>query len=322
MSKTCELPPAIEVQGLTRRYKSALAVDSLDLTVPRGTVLGLLGPNGAGKSTTLRMIMGLLRPTAGRIRVLGLDPFEKPGQVRQRIGYVPETPQIYRWMTTREVLRFCRALYADWNDEQAELLADAFQLPAQRKVRQLSKGMLAKLSLLIALAHDPDLLILDEPLSGLDPLARDEFLDGVLQGLCSGQRSVIFSSHQLDEVNRLSDAVAVLHAGRLLTHCSLDELRSAKRVRALLEDGRLPVETPREAVWQQVNRREWSLTLHPFSSEILERLQATNPIHRVDVDDLSLDEIFKDLIRGQALSRSHSRPELPPPQETFSCFVP
>jgi ABC-2 type transport system ATP-binding protein len=295
--------PALVVEGLTRRYGSTIALDNLHLTVPRGTVLGLLGPNGAGKSTTLRMIMGLLQPTAGTVHVLGLDPFQTPSQVRQQIGYVPETPQIYRWMTVREVLRFCRALYAGWKDQQAEMLLDAFQLPPNRKVRQLSKGMLAKLSLAIALAHEPQLLILDEPLSGLDPLARDEFLEGVLLGLCGGERTVIFSSHQLDEVNRLSDSVAVLHAGRLLTHCPLEELRSAKRVRAVLHDGRLPVAAPREAVWQQVNRREWSLTMHPFSSEVLERLQATNPIQRVDVDDLSLDDIFKDLIRGQTLPR-------------------
>lgn len=310
MTESVELLPALVVEGLTRRYRSAVAVDNLHLTVPRGTVLGLLGPNGAGKSTTLRMIMGLLRPTTGTVRVLGLDPFQTPSQVRQQIGYVPESPQIYRWMTVREVLRFCHALYAEWRDQQAELLLDMFHLPANRRVRQLSKGMLAKLSLVIALAHEPQLLILDEPLSGLDPLARDEFLDGVLQGLCVGDRTVIFSSHQLDEVNRLSDSVAVLHAGRLLTHCPLDELRSAKRVRAVLHDGRLPVETPREAVWQQVNRREWSLTVHPFSSEVLERMQATNPIQRVDVDDLSLDDIFKDLIRGQTLKS---------PWETVAC---
>ena len=313
MSAATDDSAAIVTEGLTRRYRSAVAVDNLNLIVRRGTVLGLLGPNGAGKSTTLRMIMGLLRPTSGCIRVLGLDPFQTPGQVRQAIGYVPETPQIYRWMTIREVLRFCRALYAGWKDEQAELLLDVFQLPTQRKVRQLSKGMLAKLSLVIALAHDPELLILDEPLSGLDPLARDEFLDGVLQGLCSGERSVIFSSHQLDEVNRLSDSVAVLHAGRLLTHCSLDELRSAKRVRALLHEGRLPVDIPVEAVWQQLNRREWSLTLHPFSIAALERLRATNPVHRVDVDDLTLDDIFKDLIRGQSVQTS---------REAVACYTP
>jgi ABC-2 type transport system ATP-binding protein len=296
--------PAIVVKGLTRRYGAALAVDQLDLVVRRGSVLGLLGPNGAGKSTTLRMVMGLLRPTAGTVRVLGLDPFQSPTEVRQHIGYVPETPFIYRWMTVREVIRFCRALYANWKDGQAEQLLDSFQLPSDRRVRQLSKGMLAKLSLLIALAHEPELLILDEPLSGLDPLARDEFLDGVLHGICGGDRTVVFSSHQLDEVNRLSDTVAVIHAGRLLTHGPLEELRSAKRILAVLDDKRLPVVLPPEVVWHQVNRREWSLTMFPFSAEALERLQASNPINKVDVQDLSLDEIFKDLIRGQAIKRN------------------
>lgn len=294
-----ERAPAIEICGLTKQYGRATAVNELDLVVPRGTVLGLLGPNGAGKSTTLRMLMGLLRPTRGSVRVLGLDVFRVPGQVKQHVGYVPESPQIHRWMTVGEVVWFARALYANWNDEQSASLLDLFQLPAGKRVRQLSKGMLAKLSLLVALAHEPELLVLDEPLSGLDPIARDEFLDGVLHGLCTGERTVVFSSHQLDEVNRLSDAVAVLNAGRLLVHCSLDELRSAKRVRAVLEDGRLPSQPPRETIWQSVNRREWLLTLYPFSTEAVDRLTAANPVSGIEVLDLSLDDIFKDFIRGQ-----------------------
>lgn len=292
--------PAVELRGLTKRFGKAFAIQELDLVIPRGAVLGLLGPNGAGKSTTLRMLMGLLRPTCGDIRVLGLDVFRVPGRVKQRVGYVPETPHIHRWMSVGEVVRFARALYDTWNDEQCDSLLDLFQLSLTKRVRQLSKGMLAKLSLLIALAHEPELLVLDEPLSGLDPIARDEFLDGVLASLCRGDRTVVFSSHQLDEVNRLSDSVAVLCAGHLLVHCSLEELRSAKRVRAVLRDGRLPVDPPREAIWQSVNRREWLLTLYPFSTEAVDRLTDANPISGIEVFDLSLDDIFKDFIRGRA----------------------
>jgi ABC-2 type transport system ATP-binding protein len=292
--------PALELRSLTKRYGQATAVSGLDLVVPRGKVLGLLGPNGAGKSTTLRMLMGLLRPTSGSVQVLGLDVFRWPSRVKQRVGYVPETPHIYRWMTVGEVVRFARALYDTWNDEQCGSLLDRFQLPTGKRVRQLSKGMQAKLSLLVALAHEPELLVLDEPLSGLDPIARDEFLDGVLDGLCDGDRSVVFSSHQLDEVNRLSDEVAVLCGGRLLVHCSLDELRAAKRVRAVLQDGKLPRDPPRETIWQSVNRREWLVTLYPFSTDAVERLTAANPVSGIEVFDLSLDDIFKDLIRGQA----------------------
>jgi ABC-2 type transport system ATP-binding protein len=232
--------------------------------------------------------------------VLGLDVFRWPSRVKQRVGYVPETPYIHRWMTVGEVVRFARALYDAWNDEQCAALLDRFQLPLGKRVRQLSKGMQAKLSLLVALAHEPELLVLDEPLSGLDPIARDEFLDGVLDGLCGGGRSVVFSSHQLDEVNRLSDEVAVLCSGRLLVHCPLDELRGAKRVRAVLQDGKLPRDPPRETIWQSVNRREWLVTLYPFSSDAVERLTAANPVSGIEVFDLSLDDIFKDLIRGQA----------------------
>jgi ABC-2 type transport system ATP-binding protein len=291
--------PALQLCGLTKHYGRAIAVSELDLVVQRGTVLGLLGPNGAGKSTTLRMLMGLLRPTSGSVRVLGLDVFRHPSRVKQQVGYVPESPHIHRWMTVAEVVRFVRALYATWNDEQCASLLDLFQLPAGKRVRQLSKGMLAKLSLVVALAHEPELLVLDEPLSGLDPIARDEFLDGVLHGLCGSERTVVFSSHQLDEVNRLSDAVAVLNAGRLLVHCSLDELRGAKRVRAVLDDGRLPSQSPRETIWQCVNRREWLLTLYPFSTDALERLSESNPVSAIEVFDLTLDDIFKDFIRGQ-----------------------
>lgn len=290
---------ALWLQGLTKRYGRTAAVDQVSLEVPRGTVLGLLGPNGAGKSTTLRMVMGLLRPTSGIVRVLGQDVFRSPGPVKQRVGYVPETPYIHRWMTVAEVTRFARALYTRWSDDQCASLLDQFQLPLHRRVRQLSKGMLAKLALLVALAPEPELLILDEPLSGLDPLARDEFLDGVLQGLGGDQRTVVFSSHQLDEVNRLADTVAVLCAGRLLVHCSLEAFRSARRLRAVLDDGRLPAAPPPEMIWQSVNRREWSLTVFPYSAEAPAQLAATNPVSHVEVLELSLDEIFKDFVRGR-----------------------
>lgn len=293
---------ALELRGLSKRFgRASPAVANLDLAVTRGSVLGLLGPNGAGKSTTIRMIMGLLKPTAGTVRVLGLDVFQKPSQVKQRVGYVPETPRIHGWMTVAEVVGFCRALYETWNDQECASLLDMFQLPPTKRVRQLSKGMLAKLSLVVALAHEPELLVLDEPLSGLDPIARDEFLDGVLKGLCEGsQRTIIFSSHQLDEVNRLADTVAVVNAGRLLVYTTLDDLRSARRVRAVLDDGRLPSTPPVETIWQSVNRREWQVTLYPFSHDAVEQLRDRNPVSGVEVSELSLDDIFKDFVRGSS----------------------
>ena len=216
-----------------------------------------LGPNGAGKSSTLKMLMGMLRPTSGTIEVLNMDIAKSPSEVKQRVGCVPESHYIYRWMTVAESLRFSRAMYERWNDELCDDLLDVFQLPADRRVRELSKGMLAKLSLLIALAHEPDLLVLDEPLSGLDPIARDDFIDGVMRGICDGDRTVLFSTHQLDEVSRLADSVAIMNEGQILVHCSIEHLLgNTRRVRAVLSDGRLPDWKPENAVWQRVNRSQ------------------------------------------------------------------
>lgn len=291
----------IELKGLTRRFGKSTAVDAVNLTIPRGITLGLLGPNGAGKSTTLKMLMGMLRPTSGTVRVFGMEMPGMAQKVKPRIGYVPESHYIYRWMTVREAVRFARALYATWNDDLCAELMDAFQLPADRHVRGLSKGMLAKLSLLIALAHEPGLLVLDEPLSGLDPIAREDFIEGVLKGICNGERTVLFSSHHLEEVSRLADSVAIMSAGRILVHRPIDELLSSvRRVRAVLCDGRLPVAPPAGTIWQRVNRREWLLTIHPFSAGTADEILSANPVENVEVSGLSLDDVFKDFIRGEA----------------------
>ncbi len=176
--------PAIEIENLTKRFGATVAVDSLSLAVPRGSTLGLIGPNGAGKSTTIKILMGMLSPTAGDARVLGTSAPANPTWVKQRVGYVPEVQHIYRWMRVGEVIGFCRALYERWNDETCRRMLDLFGLDLCKKVKHLSKGMLVKLSLLLALSHDPEVLVLDEPMSGLDPIAREEFLDGVLRTLC------------------------------------------------------------------------------------------------------------------------------------------
>lgn len=290
---------AVDIQHLTKRFGKTVAVDDLTLAIPRGSTLGLLGPNGAGKSTTLRILMGMLRPTSGSIQVLGSETACAAPAIKQRIGYVPDANYMYRWMTVDRVIRYARSMYETWNDDLSAELRDTFQLPARRRVGALSKGMLAKLSLLIALSHEPDLLVLDEPLSGLDPMARDDFLDGVMRGVCNGEQTVLFSSHQLDEVNRLADSVAIVNRGRILVHRPLDELISSiRRVRAVLHDGRLPSTIPEGAIWQRLNRREWLVTICDFRDEIVEQMQSENPIESIDVTELTLDDVFRDFIRG------------------------
>ncbi|MCG8650095.1 MAG: ABC transporter ATP-binding protein [Pirellulales bacterium] len=291
---------AVELSQLTKRFGKSTAVDSLSLQVPRGVTLGLLGPNGAGKSTTLKMLMGMLRPTAGAVRVLGHDVFQSAPDAKQRIGYVPDSAQIYRWMSVAAALRFSAALYKNSNGDLCEELMDLFKLPKRRRVRGLSKGMLAKLSLVIALAHEPELIVLDEPLSGLDPIARDEFLEGVMREICAGDRTVLFSSHQLEEVSRLADSVAIIAAGKILVHHQMEELlHRTRRVRAVLCDGRLPTAVPENTIWQRVNRREWLMTIHPYSEATLDQIGRDNEVNDVQVSNLSLEEVFKDFVRGE-----------------------
>ena len=294
---------AIRTDKLTKRYGKTLATNALDLSVRRGTTLGLLGPNGAGKSSTIRMLMGLSEIDDGSATILGYDVEDRSPELRQRVGYVPELHFIYRWMTVGEVIQFVSALYARWDATLAEDLLSKFELPKAKKVKALSKGMVAKLGLLLALAHRPELLVLDEPTSGLDPIIREDFLESVLQSDSDGNRSVLFSSHHVDDVERVADDVGIMVDGELVLCDSVDAIRErVKRIRMVLRDGKLPVNVPLEVIHQRLNRREWTVTVNPFSRELVTRIQAENSSEDAAVIDLSLEEIFKDLVRGRKIS--------------------
>ena len=297
---TTETKPAIELLGLTKRFGRTTAVDRLSLRVTPGSTFGLIGPNGAGKTTTIKMLMGVLTPTAGQARALGIDALAEPLRLRQRVGYVPESHHMDRWMRVAEVVGFCRSLYASWNDRTCREMLDRFQLDERKKVKQLSKGMMVKLSLVLAVSHEPEVLVLDEPMAGLDPLAREEFLDGVLRTICERGQTVLFSTHSLDDVQRLADTVGILHGGRLMVHHNIEELlATTKRIRATLTDGRLPDRLPDNMIWQRVEGREWLVTVGDFTEETVRQLRAEEGVEHVEVIDLWLEDLFKDFIRGQ-----------------------
>jgi ABC-2 type transport system ATP-binding protein len=291
---------AIEVRELTKRYGGVLACDSINLSVRQGATFGLLGPNGAGKSSLIRMLMGLTAIDSGEVTLFGENANSRTQEMRCRIGYVPELHFIYRWMTIKEVLGFVSTLYDRWDNDLANDMLSRFELSPNKRVSALSKGMTAKLGLLIALAPNPDLLILDEPTSGLDPIIREDFLESVLQSHSCKGRAILFSSHHVDDVERVADEVGILVNGRFAVQGTVDELRSrVKRIRIVLPDGKLPARVPAEAVYQRLARRDWTVTVDPFSDELFDQLQSENHAVSGEVIDLNLEEIFKDVVRGR-----------------------
>jgi ABC-2 type transport system ATP-binding protein len=225
----------ITVSGLTRRFGTTTALDTVSLSMPRGAVYGLVGANGAGKTTLIKHILGLLRAQSGSVRIFGLDPVADPVAVLSRIGYLSEENDLPGWMRVDELIRYSRAFYTDWDDAYAEELLQGFALDPAAKIRTLSKGQKARVGLLVALAHRPELLVLDEPSSGLDPIVRRDILGAVIRTIADEGRTVLFSSHLLDEVEEVADHVTMINEGRIALSAPLDKIRESHRV-----DGRVP----------------------------------------------------------------------------------
>jgi len=304
-ASSTETELAVELSGLTKRFGNALAVDDLSLSVKQGSTFGLIGPNGAGKSTTIKMIMGVLRPTVGTVQVLGRDASEEAVEIRQRVGYVPETHFMDRWMRVTEVTGYCRSAFASWNDDTCREMLDRFELDPGKLVKHLSKGMLVKLSLVLAVSHEPEMLVLDEPMAGLDPVAREEFLDGVLRTVCDQEQTVLLSTHSLDDIQRIADAIGFLYSGRLLVHRNIDELlASTKRIRATLTSVSPPQQLPANIVWQHVDGRNWMVTAADFTPETLQQIGALDGVDHVEVIDVGLEDLFKDFVKGQRSAAS------------------
>jgi len=214
---------------LTRRFGARTALASVSLSLPRGAVYGLVGANGAGKTTLIKHVLGLLRAETGSVRVFGLDPVADPVGVLSRIGYLSEENDLPGWMSVDELIRYSRAFYPAWDDTYAEELRRAFELDPAAKIKSLSKGQKARAGLLVALAYRPELLVLDEPSSGLDPIVRRDILGAVIRTIAHEGRTVLFSSHLLEEVEQVADHVTMISQGRIALSEPLASIRKSHR---------------------------------------------------------------------------------------------
>ena len=220
--------PVIETAGLSKSYGRMLAVRDVNLIVQPNRITAFLGLNGAGKSTTIKMLLGMIKPSSGSGRVLDRridDPADSVA-LRRDVAFVSEDKRLYGYMTVEQIIRFTSGFFPDWRPYVAKALLRKFELPLDRKVRHLSKGMRTKLALLLAASRRPALLILDEPSEGLDPQGIEQLLE-TLVAQCAAGASVFFSSHQIAEVERISDQVCVINKGSLVMDASLDALRQS-----------------------------------------------------------------------------------------------
>lgn len=223
----------VTLQGLVKRFGGRPVLDGTDLELPAGSITVLLGANGAGKSTLLRLLLGLERADAGSIRVTGLDPFHAASEVRRRVGFVPDQPDVYDWMSPKELYGFLAPQYPRWSRDLEERLVARLAIPRTTRFAALSRGEAAKAMLVAALAPQPDLYLFDEAFSGLDPLVRDEVLAAFLAEAELESRAALVVTHELDVAARLADRVAVLNEGRIAVCADLDELAGGAETGAL-----------------------------------------------------------------------------------------
>ncbi len=214
---------ALELRGVTKRY-SGFALDAVSFTLPPGVIMGLIGPNGAGKTTIVKMILDLVRPDAGELRVFGLDAPRDGAAIRSRIGFVHEVPAFYNHLSLRSLARMISPFYRSWDQPLFERLLDQFDLPPRKRFGGLSRGMRTKGALALALAHRAELLVLDEPTSGLDPVFRRELLEMLSEFISDGATSVLFSTHITSDLERIADYVTFLDSGRLVFSSTRDEV--------------------------------------------------------------------------------------------------
>lgn len=262
----------INITALSRQFGSRQALEEVNLHVPRGCVFGLVGENGAGKTTLIKHILGFLRAQAGSVRVFGMNPVLEPVNVLGRIGYLSEQRDLPGWMNVGELLRYTAAFYPTWDPAYAESLRKEFGLDESARVKNLSQGQQAKAGLTLALAFRPELLLLDEPSSGLDPIVRRDILEAIIRTVADDGRTVFFSSHLLDEVERVSDEIAMIREGSILLSGRLDALKQAHRqLRLRFEQSLSAPPTVECALALQGAGRDWTLLCH----QGMERVHAT-----------------------------------------------
>jgi ABC-type multidrug transport system ATPase subunit len=288
---------ALSFDSVTRRFGKTVALDRVSLNVPPGAVLGLIGRNGAGKSTALRLALGYLWPDGGRIRTLGLDPVTQGREVATRVALLSEESSLYPWMTVKEIVTFASRLHPKWDPGLASRLMDELELDPGKKIKTLSRGTRAKVALLLAVAARPEILLLDDPTAGLDPLVRREVLGGVLRSVSDDGGSVVYASHLVHDVERVADRVVVFDGGSIRIEGELDALKAQIRRARAVFDGDAPLHPAiAGAIDLAADGRVLTVTANATNGSLESSLRGIGA-REVTIEPLPLEEILVALLR-------------------------
>ena len=288
--------PAIDLQAVYKSFGRTEVLRGVTLRVERGKTFAFLGRNAAGKTTTIRMLLGLLKRDDGAIRVLGLDPSRDPLELRRRVGYLAEDQTMWGWMRVDEILRFVAPFYPTWDHDLALKYVRDFELPPRTKIKHLSKGQNVRLGLVLALAHRPELVILDDPALGLDPIMRKQFNRDLITHLQGEGRTVFYSSHLLYEVEPVADEVAILDAGRIIRQADTESLRRDVKQFILSRDALAMMSGKLSILDERADGDQIAVVVESAERAIV-MLGREGIEHRVV--DLNLDEIFEAYVVGR-----------------------
>ncbi len=285
----------MKLSHLRKKFDEKEVLRGVDLDIPPGTVLGLLGQNGSGKTTLLKCSLGLLRPTAGTASVFGEDAWNLSAEAKARLGYVPQEVVSYPWMRVRQVIAYTAAFYPRWNHELVADMCNRWHLPLEERVGPLSVGQLQTLGIVLALGHEPEFLVLDEPVASLDPSARRQFLKILLDILEHPNRTIVFSTHITSDLERIASRVAILRNGRIAFHGELDELKDRVKRLQIASRSELPVSfAVPGALRCQVDGSSATVSVNQFDERLVDDLRTTWDVD-VSVVDLNLEEIFVEM---------------------------
>lgn len=294
------MSPMFEFRNVSRSFGAQHVLNDVSFAGQPGSVIALLGENGAGKTTTIRILLGLLEPDGGSARVFGLDSWEFGDTIRRRVGYVPDRPALYDWMTVDEIGWFCAGFYSREFIPNYRRIVTQFGLPLSKKIGTMSKGMKAKVNLALATAHEPELLIMDEPTSGLDPIVRREFMESMIDVAAQG-RTVFLSSHQIPEVERVADVIAIIKGGSLVLWEPMDELKERTRVLTLnaVNGATTAPSLPGQVVHTERHERQWRFLLRDLNEDRLDVLRSNEHFTALEVRQPTLEEIYVGFMQGQ-----------------------